>query len=68
MKAITKTECEKVFIKYAYTAIRESGQFNTACIKWKVMPEKDKKTNRQCRAIFSKKYTKYLNHHKILCH
>jgi hypothetical protein len=57
MKFITsKSDCEKFFIKYVYQAIRETNQFEAVCIKWKSMPEKDKKTSKQCRAFFAKKY------------
>jgi hypothetical protein len=45
MKYITsKTDCEKLFIKYAYAAIRNSGQFEKDCIKWKALADKDKQT------------------------
>ena len=38
---------------------RNSGQFESACIKWKALPSADKKTNKQCRAFFGKKYNVY---------
>jgi hypothetical protein len=56
MKAITKKECDRVLIKYVYTATSNSGQFNTACLKWKALPEADRSKNKQCRAYFEKKY------------
>jgi hypothetical protein len=56
MNAITKKECEKVFIKYVYIAISNSGQFDTACLKWKALPEADRSKNKQCRAYFERKY------------
>jgi hypothetical protein len=56
MEFITRAECNKVFIKYVYTAIKDSGQFDTACIKWQALPVKDRKTNKQCRDYFGKKY------------
>jgi hypothetical protein len=42
MKAITEKECDKTFIKYAYTAISNSGQFDTACLKWSALPKADR--------------------------
>jgi hypothetical protein len=60
MKYVTsKTDCENLFIKYAYAAIRNSGQFEKDCIKWKALPDKDKKTNKQCRTFFGKSYNIY---------
>ena len=55
----TKTDCEKLFIKYAYAAIRNSGQFEKDCIKWKALADKDKKTSKQCRTFFAKSYNIY---------
>jgi hypothetical protein len=52
MKAITKKECDKVFIKHVHTAISKSGQFDTACLKWTALPEADRSKNKQCRAYF----------------
>jgi hypothetical protein len=60
MKYVTsKTDCEKLFIKYAYAAIQNSGQFEKDCIKWKTLPDKDKKTSKQCRTFFGKSYNIY---------
>ena len=59
MKYITKAQGNAQFIKYVYAAIRNSGQFEEACIKWKALPSGDRKTNKQCRAFFSKKYNVY---------
>ena len=59
MKYITKTQMHATFIKYVYAAVRNSGQFESACIKWKALPSADKKTNKQCRAFFGKKYNVY---------
>jgi hypothetical protein len=56
MKAITKKESDTVFIKYVYIAISNSGQFDTACLKWKALPEADRSTNLQCCDYFEKKY------------
>jgi hypothetical protein len=56
MNAITKKECEIVFLKYVYTAISNSGQFDTACLKWKALPDADRSKNKQCRAYFERKY------------
>ena len=59
MKYINKAQGDTQFIKYVYVAIRNSGQFEEACIKWKALPSGDRKTNKQCRAFFSKKYNVY---------
>jgi hypothetical protein len=60
MKYVTsKTDCEKRFIKYAYAAIQNSGQFEKDCIKWKALSDKDKKTSKQCRTFFGKSYNIY---------
>jgi hypothetical protein len=56
MDFTTRSKCNKVFIKYVYTAVKESGQFNTACIKWKALPKGERSTNKQCREYFGKKY------------
>jgi hypothetical protein len=56
MDFTTKAECHKVFIKYVYIAIRDGGQFDAACIKWKALPEADRSKNKQCREYFEKKY------------
>ena len=55
MKYIDQAQCDMQFIKYVYAAIRNSGQFEEACIKWKALPAADRKTNKQCRTFFSKK-------------
>ena len=59
MKYINKAQGDTQFIKYVYVAIRNSGQFEEACIKWKALPSGDRKTNKQCRAFSSKKYNVY---------
>ena len=59
MKYIDQAQCDMQFIKYVYAAIRNSGQFEEACIKWKALPAADRKTNKQCRTFFSKKYNVY---------
>jgi hypothetical protein len=56
MKAINNKEWDKTFIKYVYTTISNSGQFDTACLKWSALPIKDRLTTKQCRAYFDKKY------------
>jgi uncharacterized membrane protein YgcG len=56
MKAINDKEWDKTFIRYVYTAISNSGQFDTACLKWSALPKKDRSTTKQCRAYFDKKY------------
>jgi hypothetical protein len=56
MKSIGTKEWDKTFIKYAYSAISNSGQFDTACLKWAALPLKDRSTTKQCRAYFDKKY------------
>jgi hypothetical protein len=40
-------------------AIRNSGQFEKDCIKWKALPDKDKKTSKQCQTFFGKSYNIY---------
>jgi CII-binding regulator of phage lambda lysogenization HflD len=52
----SKTDCEKLFIKYAYAAIQKSGQFEKDCTKWKALPDKDKKTTKQSRTFFGMSY------------
>ena len=59
MQYIDQAQTDTQFIKYVYAAIRNSGQFEEACIKWKALPAADRTTNRQCRAFFSKKYNVY---------
>jgi hypothetical protein len=56
MKAINEKEWDKTFIKYVYTAISNSGQFDTACLKWSALPKKDRSTTKQCHAYFDRKY------------
>ena len=56
MEAIDNTEMDKIFIKYAYSAIRGSGQFESACIKWKAKAEIYRETTAQIRAYFNSKY------------
>ena len=41
MKAIQLAEMDKTFNKFAYIAIRGSGQFDSACIKWKALDAVD---------------------------
>jgi hypothetical protein len=41
MNAIVIADVNRTFIKYVYNAIRGSGQFKGACIKWKALPEND---------------------------
>jgi hypothetical protein len=55
----TKTDCEKLFIKYAYAAIRNSGQFEKDCFKWKALADKNKATSKQCQTFFGKSYNTY---------
>ena len=38
MNSITRFEMDKTSVKYIYSAIRGSGQFESACIKWKALP------------------------------
>jgi hypothetical protein len=56
MKAVNKKECDKTFIKYVYTAISNSDQFDTACLIWSALPKADRSKTKQCRAYFDKKY------------
>jgi hypothetical protein len=56
MNAIVIADVDKTFIKYVYNAIRGSGQFEGACIKWKALPEDDRATVTQIRTFFSRKY------------
>jgi hypothetical protein len=44
MNAIVVADVDRTFIKYVYNAIRGSGQFEGACIKWKALPENDRQT------------------------
>jgi hypothetical protein len=46
----------RTFIKYVYNAIRGSGQFEGACIKWKALPVDDRQTIDQIRTFSSRKY------------
>jgi hypothetical protein len=56
MNAIVIADADRTFIKYVYNAIRGSGQFEGACIKWKALPENDRSTIAQIRTFFSRKY------------
>jgi hypothetical protein len=56
MNAIVIADVNRTFIKYVYNAIRGSGQFEEACIKWKALPENDRSTIAQIRTFFSRKY------------
>jgi hypothetical protein len=56
MNAIVIADVSRTFIKYVYNAIRGSGQFEGACIKWKALPENDGSTIAQIRTFFSRKY------------
>ena len=56
MGAITVVDLDKTYIKYVYYAIRGSGQFDAACIKWNLLPAIDRQTIAQIRAYFTKKY------------
>jgi hypothetical protein len=59
MKSTSTKEWDKTFIKYAYTAISNSGQFDTACLKWSALPIKGRSTTKQCRAYFDNKYNTF---------
>jgi hypothetical protein len=56
MNATTIAGIDRTFIKYVYNAIRGSGQFEWACIKWKALPEIGRQTIAQIRTFFSRKY------------
>jgi hypothetical protein len=56
MEAINEKEWDKTFIKYVYTAISNSGQVDTACLKWSALPKADRSKTKQFRAYFDKKY------------
>jgi hypothetical protein len=56
MKAVTQKESDTVFIKYVYIDISNSGQFDTACLKWKALPATDRSKTKQCRDYFERKY------------
>jgi hypothetical protein len=56
MNAIVIADVHRTFIKYVYNAIRGSGQFEGACIKWKALPDYDRQTIDQIRTFFSRKY------------
>ena len=56
MKAIEGNDLNKTFVKHVYLAIRESGQFESACIKWKALPPTERETVAQIRTFFSRKY------------
>jgi hypothetical protein len=56
MNAIVVADVDRTFIKYVYNAIRGSGQFEGACIKWKALTENDRSTIAQIRIFFSRKY------------
>jgi hypothetical protein len=54
MNAIVVADVDRTFIKYVYTAIQGSGQFEGACIKWKALTENDRQTIAQIRTFFSR--------------
>jgi hypothetical protein len=54
--AIVIADVHRTFIKYVYNAIRGSGQFEGAWIKWKALPEDDIQTIDQIRTFFFRKY------------
>jgi hypothetical protein len=56
MNAIVIADVDRTFVKYVYNAIRGSGQFEGACIKWNALPENDRHTIAQIRTFFSRKY------------
>jgi hypothetical protein len=59
MEAVAKKDISKTCVKYVYSAIRGSGQFEAACIKWKALPAKERATMIQIRTFFRKKYDVY---------
>jgi hypothetical protein len=56
MNAITEGDIPRVFIKYVYKAIRNTGHFERACIRWKALPTNERSTIAQIRDFFAKKY------------
>jgi uncharacterized membrane protein YgcG len=59
IEAIANTDISKTCVKYVYSAIRGSGQFEAACIKWKALPATERATMHQIRTFFGKKYDAY---------
>jgi uncharacterized membrane protein YgcG len=59
MEAIANKDIYKRCVKYGYSAIRGSGQFEAACIKWKALPAKERATMISIRTFFGKKYDVY---------
>jgi hypothetical protein len=59
MDAVASTDISKTCVKYDYSAIRGSGQFESACIKWKALPAADRATMGQIKTFFAKKYDVY---------
>jgi hypothetical protein len=59
MDAVASTDIIKTCVKYVYSAIWGSGQFESACIKWKGQPAADRATMGQIRTFFAKKYDVY---------
>jgi hypothetical protein len=59
MEAIASMDISKTYVKYVYSAIRGSGQFETACIKWKALPAEERATMSQIRTFFGKKCDVY---------
>jgi hypothetical protein len=59
MEAIAGTNISKTCVKYVYSAIRGSGQFEATCIKWKALPAKERATMSQIRTFFGEKYYVY---------
>jgi hypothetical protein len=56
MNAFLIADVNRTFIKYVYNAIRGSGQFEGAYIKWKALRENDRQTIAQIRTSFSRKF------------
>jgi hypothetical protein len=50
---------DKTFIKYVYSNIWGSGQFESSCIKWKALPAADRDTATHIRDFLGKKYDVY---------
>jgi hypothetical protein len=60
MDAVASTDISKTCVKYVYSTIQGSGQFKSACIKWKALPAADRAiTMGQIQTFFAKKYDVY---------